>query len=381
MLAPLLFLLLSAPPGSPHLTGARSEGHIADSLYRPPPGFYAAPSCDVSPGNKTVNRFQLYPENAEFDPKRCLVYFSVLWNASVAVWDPVKNEVVGSITDDRFSGRPELHASGVQLDAPRDQLSIMFNAGNAFNTLGRNIAGENNLVRYDLKTKRVLWAIDLSRVTSGAYGGFQDIEHDGYGNTFVCGTFPPSLMHVNITTQAATPWWLGPSDSQVVGINGIAMYQNRKLLGAYQTGVDGSQLVWFDIHTPGSPNAIPVKQGGRVSNVGESLDAAVLPAMYGGKILLVSDAFVGTVILHSNDHWATAEKLGAVPNGMAAEGIRVVTAVQVGQRILCVFEFFGDANVKVPGQPAGAGNRSEFPLQDITDDIDRLLPSDLRGRQ
>lgn len=35
----------------------------------------ATTACAQVTGNQTVNSFQLYPENADFDTKRCVAYF------------------------------------------------------------------------------------------------------------------------------------------------------------------------------------------------------------------------------------------------------------------------------------------------------------------
>ncbi|KJZ74879.1 hypothetical protein HIM_05788 [Hirsutella minnesotensis 3608] len=374
---------ISSSPWDPNGAASFSNGlgpdrtdWAAQQLSPPSPG---ARGCDVQPGDRIITSLQLYPENGDFDPRRCVIYFSVLWNSSVAIYDPISNTVIGSITDRRFTGRPELHASGIQVDVAHDKLAIMFNAGAPFDTAGENIMGQNNLVQYDLKTNKVLWAIDLSKVTNGAYSGFQDMEHDRHGNIFVCGTFPPSLLFVNATTVVASPWWLGPHNMTNKGINGLAMWRYSKLLGTYQDGYDqyGSHLIRWNVRVPGEPVGIPIYKNGRAVALGTDLDGSYLPLRYGGNILLVTDAWIGTIVLHSTDAWETAEKLGVLPNPFAG-GTSATATVQAGQRIFAIFEFFQDATVKAVGQPAGAGQRSKFPLLDVTDQIDALVPEYLR---
>ncbi|RDA95553.1 hypothetical protein CP533_1227 [Ophiocordyceps camponoti-saundersi (nom. inval.)] len=335
------------------------------------------PPCNVSPGNKTITAFRLYPENASFDPATCRVYFSDLWNASIAIWDPVKNKIVGRLTDNRFTGRPDLHASGVKAFVPFDQLSVLYNSGNAFDTRGKNITGQNNLLRYNLQTGEVLWAIDLSLATNNRYGGYQDIAHDSDGNTFVGGTFPPSLLRVDYETQQVTPWYLGPPNSTLVGINGLAMWEWTKLLATYASAYEGSQLVSFGLDQPGKPTPIPVFRNGTRTRVGKDLDGVTLPPRYGEKVALAADAYAGVVVLYSDDEWKTARKLGVVPTQFRDNATRVVTALQIGEPIFTVYEFFQDATVRAPGQPAGAGNRTMFPLTDITAAVDRLVPRDV----
>ncbi|RDA89369.1 hypothetical protein CP532_6212 [Ophiocordyceps camponoti-leonardi (nom. inval.)] len=340
------------------------------------------PPCNVSPGNKTITAFRLYPENASFDPATCRVYFSDLWNASIAIWDPVRNKIVGGLTDNRFTGRPDLHASGVKAFVPFNQLSVLYNSGNAFDTRGKNITGQNNLVRYDLQTGNVLWAIDLSLATNNTYGGYQDIAHDTDGNTFVGGTFPPSLLRVDYETQKVTPWYLGPRNTTLFGINGLAMWNWTKLLATYQSSYEGSQLVSFGLDKPGRPTPIPVlTANGTRTKIGTDLDGITLPPRYGDKVALAADAYAGVVVLYSDDEWKTARKLGVVPTQFHDNATRVVTALQIGDPIFTVYEFFGDATVRKPGQPAGAGNRTMFPLTDITAAVDRLVPRQVLRRR
>ncbi|PFH61251.1 hypothetical protein XA68_17885 [Ophiocordyceps unilateralis] len=333
--------------------------------------------CNVPPGNKLIDSFQLYPENASFDPKRCLVYFSVLWNNSVAIWDPVHNQIVGSLDDPKYTGRTDLHANAVSVDECRDELTTGFTAATAWDTNGRVITGQNNIARYSLSTFQRIWDVDLSNVTHNKYGGYQDVAQDVQGNIFVAGTYPPSLLRVVPSTRMVDIWYLGPPDSNIAGLQGLVNYQDKKILATYQTqSIEGSQLVSFNINHPGRPKPIPVKQGNRVTNrVGTILDAAVLPPLYGQKVLLAPDAHAGTVVLYSDDDWNTAHRLGVVPTLFPGEpnGPSVVSSVQAGQRVFSIYEFFEDGVVKAPGLPKGPGNRNFFPLQDVTDGINRLL--------
>ncbi|PHH71515.1 hypothetical protein CDD83_5149 [Cordyceps sp. RAO-2017] len=104
------------------------------------------PGCRVGAGDQNVTSFQLYPENAEWDPKRCRMYFSAVYNSTVVVWDPVRRLQTGLLSIPGLSYQPPGHASGVRLDDSGDNLFIMNNAGAAFSTDGADIAGDNNLV-------------------------------------------------------------------------------------------------------------------------------------------------------------------------------------------------------------------------------------------
>ncbi|KAG7110497.1 Trichothecene biosynthesis protein 14 like [Verticillium longisporum] len=321
--------------------------------------------CPEVKGDLTIDSFQLYPENTDFDAKRCVAYFSVLYNATVAVYDPNKNVVVKTLTVPGLSGNPLLHSSGVQVD-PRDRLSIVIDAGSSFDTGGQNISGVNFLVKYGLKDDRVLWKANLTAVTNGVYSGYQDIEHDELGNTFVLGTFPSSIIRVSADGKQATPWYLAtPPDHTVHGYSGIVNI-GKSLIVSDNT--DG-QLYKFDIRAQrGTPVRIPLSSGD--GPIGLNLDGAYLPPRYSDKVLLISDNVNGTYVLRSSDgKWNTAENLGVVPNSLLSEGGTTVASLQIGESIYTVTEFFGDA--RVPGTLAG--NRTSFPLIDITSQVESLL--------
>ncbi|KAH7000774.1 hypothetical protein EDB80DRAFT_812120 [Ilyonectria destructans] len=323
--------------------------------------------CPSPAGNLSVSAFQLYPENADFDTKRCVAYFSVLYNSSVAVYNPYKNTVVDVIEFPGLSGNPLLHASGVQVD-PFDRLSVVVDAGSSFDTGGQDISGNNWLVKYSLQEDRVLWQYNLTAVTAGAYSGFQDIEHDRHGNTFVLGTFPTSLIRVTADGKKATPWYLGPrSDPIVAGFTGLVNIGDALVV----SNVTDGQLYRFDITSAqGTPVRIPLTTA--QDRIGGPLDGVYLPPRYAGKVILVSDNVGGTIVLRSSDaKWKTAERLGVVPNDLVAQGGSTVASVQIGDRIYAVTEFFGDSQQIVPGTLAG--NRTAFPLIDISAQVEKLL--------
>ncbi|KAH6996007.1 hypothetical protein BKA56DRAFT_510055 [Ilyonectria sp. MPI-CAGE-AT-0026] len=322
--------------------------------------------CPSPAGDLTVSAFQLYPENADFDTKRCVAYFSVLFNASVAVYSPSKNAVVDVLKFPGLSGNSLLHSSGVQRD-PLDRLSVVVDAGSSFDTGGQDISGDNWLVKYSLEKDRVLWQRNLSAVTAGAYSGFQDIEHDQHGNTFVLGTFPSSLIRVSADGKKATPWYLGPKSSNptAAGFSGLVNIGDSLVVSNTADG----QLYRFDITAAkGTPVRIPITTG--QARIGGALDGVYLPPRYDGKVILVSDNVNGTIVLRSSDaKWKTAERLGVIPNDLLAKGGSAVASVQIGDKIYAVTEFFGDS--VVPGTLAG--NRTTFPLIDITKKIEKLL--------
>ncbi|PHH78269.1 hypothetical protein CDD80_7142 [Ophiocordyceps camponoti-rufipedis] len=345
--------------------------------------------CNIAPGDRIIEGYRLYPENASFDPKTCLVYFSSLWNNSIAIYDAVHNKVIGSI-DYPFGGRHDLHANAVLVDSCNRELTAGFTSAYTWDTSGARVDGPNFIAQYDLDTHELLWTVDLSPPTGYRYGGFQDVAQDRYGNLFVAGTYPAALVRIEAKTQVVQPWYLSSASSTTTGYTGLAMFEFQKLLVSDQSAETGSNLVSFDINKPLGPRPVPVTwaSNGTLTGISVEPDAIVLAPKYRGKVLLVADNSLGTVVLYSDDRWVTAKKLGVIPslfsgttpNPADAEA-QVVVALQIGQRIFAVYEFFPDGVTLFPGAHRTAGERECFPLQDITDDVERLVQQYVnRGR-
>ncbi|KZL69270.1 tri14-like protein [Colletotrichum incanum] len=339
---------------------------------------HANTTCSSVSGDKTISSFQLYPENADYDAKRCVAYLRytirlplvyldvVLYNSTVAVWDPSTNSIVDTITVPGLSFNPLLHASGVRRD-PLDRLSVIIDAGAAFDTAGQNISGDNFLVKYDLASRQVLWQRNLTALTDGAYSGFQDTAHAADGTTFALGTFPSSIIRVSADGETANTWYLQtPPDHTVHGLSGLVSSPDGKSLLVVDNA-DG-QLYRFHISAAeGSPVRVPLSGA---ALIGTALDGVSIPSRYHGTVILVSDNSAGTVVLRSQDGtWNAAEVLGTVPASPLAEGGASVATVQLGGSIYAVSEWFMDD--KVAGTLAG--NRTEWPLVDITAKVDALL--------
>ncbi|KAB8220168.1 hypothetical protein BDV33DRAFT_231121 [Aspergillus novoparasiticus] len=321
----------------------------------------AKTGCPSLTGNITVNAYQLYPEHADFNENDCLVYLS-----TVAVYDPYKKKIVNTIQLPGLSGDPTLHMSGVVVD-PQGLLSVIVDAGAAFDTQGQDISGDNFLVKVDPGHGQVLWRKNLTEVTDGVYGGYQDAAHDTNGNTFVVGTFPASIVKVGPNGSTAIPWYLQPQPNQTVpGLSGLAAK------GDILLGTDGSdgQLYRFNMtEEMGHKIHVPLR-GRNATRIGNSLDGILLPKQFNGTVLLVSDTTDGTVVLRSADGlWTSAEMVGTVPNLYASQNGFSVDNVEIGGSLYSVTEFFLDE--KVPGTLAG--NRTQFPLVDITQQVLRLL--------
>ncbi|RKK93679.1 hypothetical protein BFJ71_g9473 [Fusarium oxysporum] len=337
--------------------GLAVQASLAISIPRPC-------TCPSISGNKTIDAYQLYPENVDFDTRRCLLYSSVLYNATAVAWDPYRGEIVHTFEAPGLSGNPLLHSSGVRVDA-LDRLSVVIDAGAAFDTGGQNIQGDNLLVKFDLVDNSLLWRANLTNATGGVYGGFQDSESDDAGNTFVLGTFPSSLIKVSADGKSVVPWYLvEPANHTIHGFSGIA----RKGDTLFVTDNSDGQLYRFDIKaSKGKPVHVPTSKDDKP--LGQGLDGLHLPSLYAGTVLLVSDNTNGTVVLRSsNGKWKSAENLGIIPNPYLSQGGFTVASVQISDSIYAVTEFFGDAiNGTLPG------NRTSFPLRDITEEVETLL--------
>ncbi|KID93212.1 TRI14-like protein, partial [Metarhizium majus ARSEF 297] len=319
-----------------------------------------------------VNAFQLYPENADYDYNRKLLYFGALYNSSVATYSPSKHTIEKITEFPPLTNNSFYHASGVKVDPFTDRLSVIINPGAAWTNGGADISGDTWLIKVDLKTGHELWRSNLTTALDGKYGGYQDVAHDPAGNSYVIGTFPGSIVKVDPSGKTITPWFVSQeTDTTVTGFTGI-VYLDKKLLTTY--GRNGQLQRFNSCDGEGKPTTIPVRtiETPPTDAVLENIEAITLPKKYNGKVLLVASNTKGVYVLRSKDgKWDSAEILGEIPNKYSESGGVVVTTVQVDDRLYAVLEYFGDVANPVP--ETVAGNRTEFPLQDIPSDVDKLL--------
>jgi hypothetical protein len=288
-----------------------------------------------------------------------------LFNSSVAVYDPYKDQTVDIITFPGITHNPALHIGGVGVDSRTRLVTIVVDAANPFATGGRDVSGDNFIMKYDPATKKVLWNLNITAVSEGKYGGFQDVETDPRGNTYVVGTFPGTIMKVDNEGTAVVPWYL-PSNMTTTntGFSGLAAIGDILL----SNDNAAKQIVRFDMTAEkGTPVLVP-----RIPSTALSAsDAIYLPPKYKGTVLLVAENSKGITVLRSKcGTWTTAEHLGTVPNtSPEASGFIVTAAVQIGNKLFMIEEAFADP--VVPGSTAG--DRSKFPLVDITTEVSKLL--------
>lgn len=304
--------------------------------------------------------------------------FRALFNASVAVYNPYTDTVVESITFPNLSGDPILHL-GPALPDQSGGLTVLLDAAAAFNTNGKDISGPNIVLKYDLAKKAVVWQRNLTEITQGQYGGYQDVEHDKNGNIYVIGSFPGTIMRVDQNGEGLSPWFLPPAaqlaNSTVSGFSGAASIRAEDVM-IVNNNADG-QIYRFD-NVSSSPTGRPVliprtaPNGSAAAPMGFG-DAILLPAKYRNTVLLVAGDAAGVTVVRSRDgKWRSAETLGTISNNAsAAMGGQVPVAIEIGgDKLFAVEEYFTDAPL-VAG--TNAGNRSAFPLVDITAQVDALL--------
>jgi hypothetical protein len=257
------------------------------------------------------------------------------------------------------------HVGGVGWDQYTDQLSILADNPTAFISGGTDVSGDYFFIKYDLSAGRVLYKLNLTETSQGKYGGFQDVEHDSRGNTYIVGSWPTSILRVSPGGECVVPWYLPePIVTTNFGYAGLAATGDILLTNDNLRG----QILRFDMRQDtGHPVLVPTTP----TYTFNFTDAIYLPPRYGGKVLLVAEDLVGITVLRSRDGtWTSAENLGTIPNNQTlAPGSIVPAAVQIGQSQYMIPEW-DDLDI-VPGTTAG--NRTDFPMLDITAQIEALL--------
>ena len=283
----------------------------------------------------------------------------------MTVYDPYKAKVVDTLTFEGITHNPKLHIGGVAADPYSNLITVVVDAAAAFVTAGKDLSGDNWIIKYDPDKKSVLWKLNITEMTGGHTGGFQDIETDARGNTYIVGTFPGTILRVDKAGTHITTWYAGrnATDSKP-GYAGLAATGDILLANDGFT----NEIHRFDMT---ADKGVPVVVPRTPNAIFAAGDAIYLPPKYDGKVLLVAVDPTGVTVLRSKDgKWTSAEQLGTIPlDKTAAQGGMVPAAVQIGDSLFEVIEFFSDPVV------AGttAGNRTQFPLIDITKDVAKLL--------
>ncbi|KAI0198589.1 hypothetical protein F4808DRAFT_462703 [Astrocystis sublimbata] len=370
--------------------------------------------------SSTINiaSYQLYPENVDFDQQSCLLRYYVmtsrerhknventnchltsdigsLYNASVVIYDPYEDTVVSTIELPDITRTKPFHIGGVARDPynSANEITILVDAAQAHETAGQDVSGDNYLLRYAPDTASVLWSVNLTAVSQGRYGGPQDIEFDDAGNVYVLGTYPGHLFRVSGDGSSVDEWYINNSstiappkgscgggdvlDTTAMGYTGLAAVDGTTLLVAdsRNKSADGGALFRFDMGAEkGTPVPIPITYpGNQTADVIRPGDAIALLPKYDNEVLLITEHEGGVSVVQSANgkEWQSAKFLGRIANdpAVAADGGVVTAAVDIAGSVFLVEEWFTDP--LVPG--TSAGNRTLFPLVDITAQLDALV--------
>ena len=297
-----------------------------------------------------------------------LITPSVLWNASVAIYDPYIDKITQIIEYPGITRSASEHIGGVAWDKWTGLITILVDAAAPWATAGADVSGDNLVFKYDADAGRILWTSNLTAVSQARYGGFQDIETDKRGNTFVVGTWPGTILKLDKHGHAEE--WFIPEviNTTRAGYGGLAAVGNSDIM--LSNDATTGLIYRFDMRDrKGKPVLVPMTPNHPYLDT----DAIYLPPKYGGEVLLVASHASGIQVLRSKDKkWKTAEYLGTIPNVDTPlfEGSAPTAAVQMGSNSLYMIDdWLGDP--WVPGQTAG--NRTLFPMPDITLQVEELL--------
>ncbi|KAI1105769.1 hypothetical protein F4804DRAFT_111362 [Jackrogersella minutella] len=320
-------------------------------------------------GTIVIDSYQLYPENADFDQNQCLLYFGALFNASVVVYDPYKATVVLTLEFPGITRTKPFHVGGVAWDPYTNLISILVDSAIPHETPDHQISGDDYIVRYDPVKQELVWSLNITEVSQGLYGGQQDVEHDSRGHVYVLGSYPGTILRVKPDGSSIEPWYVPEEiDHTYSGLSGFAATGDILLASDAKNGSGSGEIYRFDMTAEkGTPVVVPRTPGDAIM----SHDAVYLPPKYGGKVLLISEHDRGVSVLRSADgKWEAAEYLGLIPNDPSLDAGALNTAtVEVSGSVFGVIEWFSDQAVS----DTSAGNRTEFPLVDITPDLEKLL--------
>ena len=286
----------------------------------------------------------------------------------MAIYDPYVDKILDTLEFPGITNTGTLHIGGVARDPYTGLVSILVDAAAAWATNGADSSGDNLLIKWDPAARRALWTANLTVTTKGKYSGFQDVEHDARGNTYVVGTWPGSILRVSPNGRAVDEWYPPQTkDTTKRGFGGLVA------LGETLLSNDGDgRLYRFDLRdAKARAVAVPTTPPALFDDG----DGIYAPPLYGGRVLLAASHAAGVLVFESGDGWRTAKHRGTVPPRTGPEfvGSAPVAAVQIGaDAVYMIVDWLGDP--WVPGQVAG--NRSVFPMPDITAEVDALLRKD-----
>ncbi|UKZ75729.1 hypothetical protein TrVFT333_003421 [Trichoderma virens FT-333] len=329
-------------------------------------------SCPPVHGSFNASIWDLYPENADWDPVHCKIYFGLYYNASVAVYNPYRDEYE-VIVFPGITGNDDYTITGVDYDG----IGSMYFAATSYtafvattsgNPALANFTGPNSIIRYDTHAREIRWIADLVPIqheifqrTGKLITGFQDMAEDDHGNTYVIGTFGSII--VKIDRNGAPQIWYEPKNISDTLVSGGIVRSGDKIVINDRVAPG---LLAFNINEPKVP-PIYVHPEGFPTNYTGGGDGLLLPSKYGGRVIFWSDDFYGTRVIGSRNNWKTAEYLGLVlmADNLSKQGGYTTGSFEVGQTIYSLTEFFQPTRSVKPKQ--------DFLMVDMTENIDELV--------
>lgn len=314
------------------------------------------------------------------------------YNATVLVLDPY----TGTTRLIEFPGisnqNDKYHATGVEYDAVSHSMFITVNAPLPWYTLGADLSGPNYLIRYDLAINAVLWQADLAPIQDELLS-VTGLRGSGLGDSAVNGLDGANYMSISYGNSIAKV------DSE--GKVSIYYYTPKESINTTDYGylglvipIGSGKLVVADAvsHafvafnlcqnlTTGVPKTITLTNPEALP-AGYTLDCdgLIAPKVYNNTVLLCSTNFFRTAgvltIFRSTDNFETIRYVGLVDNQEAAGNLSLgavpVTSVEVPGSIYILQQYFFDG-----GDPSKVGNRTRFPLVDVTSRVTNIVNSDV----
>jgi len=277
--------------------------------------------------------------------------------------------------ENNVSYNPLLHTGGVDYDARTGLISLIASAAPPFYTRGNDTSGPNYAYLYDPTNQKIVYTVDLNAaVTHGNYTGFQDAEQDPRGNMYVVGTYSASIVRIGPDGRDVKTWYVQePVTTTRGGFSGIASTGDILLVGD-KNGGNGGRLVRFDSREEtGDPYYVPLDRpvNSTFNTTLPTSDGVYLPPKYNDTVLLMAQQAAGTaVIVRKDGNWDSAEFKGWIPCATegAANGSIVTANVQIAESIYTVQEW-----LDWPPEGSLAGNRTTFPMIDITEAVEDLV--------
>ncbi|KAH6714617.1 hypothetical protein BKA61DRAFT_517863 [Leptodontidium sp. MPI-SDFR-AT-0119] len=351
----------------------------------------AVATCPPFNGTLIIENYRLYPENLDFDSEQCKLYLGSNFNSTVMVYDPY-TQTQDIISFPGITNIEPFHVSGIDYDPKTGTIGISANDGNPFvsngaNVTGGNVTRDNFIIRYNPRSKSIVFKADLApfiqevQQQTGLLGnGIQDMVEDSVGNSYTYITFGARGLakispHGNVSTWYATDQ-IGTPNPFFPGIYGGMIFHapsNKIII----TDSAGGRFNTFDAAAAqGVPTTVDMT-GFPSDYTGVSCDGLLNPSRYVNQsVLLCSEDAFGTsgsiTVFRTSNNWVSAKYVGSIANDdPLAYGSIPSATVQIANSLYISPFFATDGPVQDT-----AGNRTSFPLIDITAKVDALVLPD-----